>query len=312
MRKVLALLFPLLLVLSACGGSDEPDGGASASGASASGVLDAVTVTAGAEGEAPEVEFPTPLDVTDEQIKQLSEGDGAEVEDGSSVTLRLAVFNAEDGEAVGETYTAEAGEKVVMTEGAGNPTLYDAVVGATVGSQFAYAVPGAAAVAEGAAATPARLLIFTIEAAEAVVPPLDEVEGEAVAPVEGLPTVEVNDDGVPTITIPEGAEEPDTLVAQDLIKGDGAVIEPDDSVTIHYTGVQFSDGEQFDSSWDKGAPATFPLSGVIEGWTEGLSGKTVGSRVLLVIPPEMAYGDDASSGGPSGTLVFVVDILGVS
>ncbi|MNI43494.1 FKBP-type peptidyl-prolyl cis-trans isomerase FkpA precursor [compost metagenome] len=75
-------------------------------------------------------------------------------------------------------------------------------------------------------------------------------------------------------------------------------------------GVNLSDGKKFDSSFDRGEPTSFPLSGVIKGWTQGLEGKTVGSRVLLVIPQDLAYGE-AGQGEAKGHLVFVVDILGV-
>ena len=107
-----------------------------------------------------------------------------------------------------------------------------------------------------------------------------------------------------------GAAAPTSLVSQDLIKGSGATVKESDTLTVNYVGVNLADGTKFDSSFDRGQPATFPLSGVIKGWTQGLAGKTVGSRVLLVIPKDLAYGD-AGQGQAKGDLVFVVDILGV-
>ena len=93
----------------------------------------------------------------------------------------------------------------------------------------------------------------------------------------------------------------DTLVSQDLIKGEGAEVKDTQTVVAHYTG-WLLDGTQFDS--------TFSLDGVIKGWKQGLAGHTVGSQVLLVVPPSLGYGSEAKDKIPANsTLVFVVDIL---
>ncbi|MCU0270013.1 MAG: FKBP-type peptidyl-prolyl cis-trans isomerase [Acidimicrobiales bacterium] len=114
--------------------------------------------------------------------------------------------------------------------------------------------------------------------------------------------------------MPEG-EPPTELVVEDLVEGDGAEATEGATVTAHYVGVACSTGEQFDSSWDRGAPTEFPLDGVIPGWQEGIPGMQVGGRRLLVIPPELAYGEDPPPGSglaPGETLVFVVDLVEVS
>ncbi|MEK8228164.1 FKBP-type peptidyl-prolyl cis-trans isomerase [Oerskovia sp. M15] len=82
----------------------------------------------------------------------------------------------------------------------------------------------------------------------------------------------------------------------------------DQTIIAHYAGYKL-DGEQFEASWDAGTPATFPLTGVIAGWTQGLAGQTVGSQVLLVIPPSLGYGASEGHELQNETLVFVVDIL---
>ncbi len=301
-RKILAPLLAAALLLTACGGSEEE-----------AKPLDSLEVSATEEGKAPKVEFDTPLKVPEQIIKKLSAGDGAEIEPGQTLSLRMSSFNAKDGSTIVETYTSAAGDDLALDDQMknGNPKLYNALEEAKVGSQFAFAVPGVKGT-EGAQSQPAQLLVFTVESAEDVEPPLEKAEGEAVEPAEGLPTVKVNAEGVPEITIDDSAEKPEELVAQTLIKGDGAVVTESDTVTAHYVGVQWSNGKKFDSSWDRGQPSDFPLTGVIKGWTQGLTGKTVGSRVLLVIPPELGYGENPASGQPGGTLVFVVDILGVS
>ena len=102
---------------------------------------------------------------------------------------------------------------------------------------------------------------------------------------------------------------------QPLIEGDREEVAAGQTVTVHYTGVKWSDGEQFDSSLEAGQPFSTVIGAgqVIPGWDEGLVGQTVGSRVLLVIPPEAsAYGEDPSANLGGETLVFVVDILAAS
>jgi peptidylprolyl isomerase len=105
---------------------------------------------------------------------------------------------------------------------------------------------------------------------------------------------------------------PEELVITDLIVGDGAEAVPGGRVEVHYLGVDFETGEQFDASWDRGESITFPLSGLIAGWQEGIPGMRVGGRRQLVIPPALAYGTDPARHRLGGrTLVFVIDLLDV-
>lgn len=131
---------------------------------------------------------------------------------------------------------------------------------------------------------------------------------------EGVDTAGVEVSGElgskPQVSIPDG-EPPDELIIVDLVDGDGAEVEPGASVTAHYVGVSWINEQEFDSSWDRGDPLTFPLSGVIAGWSEGLPGMRVGGRRLLIIPPEMGYGDQSPTPAiaANDTLVFVVDMV---
>ncbi|WP_026124624.1 FKBP-type peptidyl-prolyl cis-trans isomerase [Nocardiopsis baichengensis] len=130
---------------------------------------------------------------------------------------------------------------------------------------------------------------------------------------EGLPTATDNGAAEPDISIPDG-DPPKDLETTVLVEGDGPEVEDEQEIVAQYTGVRWEDGEVFDSTWSKGgAPFTFPLGQgqVIEGWDEGLKGQKVGSRVMLVVPEDQAYGKEAEDNGqPAGTLVFVIDILG--
>jgi peptidylprolyl isomerase len=128
----------------------------------------------------------------------------------------------------------------------------------------------------------------------------------------GLPAVTANAGEAPTITPPTG-DAPATLQTQDIIVGTGTEVLPTSTLTVHYTLMTWSNGSIVESSWSGAQPATFPLSGVITGWQEGLPGAKVGGRRLLVIPADKGYGPNGSGPiGPNETLIFVVDIIAVS
>ena len=132
------------------------------------------------------------------------------------------------------------------------------------------------------------------------------------APFEPL---QISDDmgSKPAVPQPTGTP-PGELVTDDVVVGDGAAAKPDDHVTVHYVGISFSNGTQFDSSWDRGAPFDFPLGAgrVIKGWDFGVTGMREGGRRTLVIPPELGYGARGMGPiAPNATLVFVVDLVKV-
>ncbi|MFI5926393.1 FKBP-type peptidyl-prolyl cis-trans isomerase [Micromonospora sp. NPDC051543] len=114
-------------------------------------------------------------------------------------------------------------------------------------------------------------------------------------------------------TVKAGTGELKKLTVTPMIKGTGPAVKKGQNITTNYVGVFYKDGKEFDSSWNAGQPATFPIGvgQVIPGWDQGLVGVTVGSRVQLDIPGELAYGnDEAQAGGrPTGPLRFVVDVL---
>ncbi|MER5640530.1 FKBP-type peptidyl-prolyl cis-trans isomerase [Kitasatospora sp. NPDC002227] len=118
----------------------------------------------------------------------------------------------------------------------------------------------------------------------------------------------------PEIDFP-GGEAPAELQIRDIVVGDGAEAKPGAMVEVHYVGVTFASGEEFDASWNRGQTFRFPLGGgrVIKGWDQGVAGMKVGGRRELVIPPHLAYGNQSPSPLiPAGsTLIFVVDLLGV-
>lgn len=118
----------------------------------------------------------------------------------------------------------------------------------------------------------------------------------------------------PEIDFPGGAA-PGTLEIVDEIVGDGAEATPGSTISAHYVGVAFSTGEEFDASWNRGEPLSFPLGTgrVIQGWDQGIAGMRVGGRRRLVVPPHLAYGDRGAGSviKPGETLIFVVDLVDV-
>lgn len=131
----------------------------------------------------------------------------------------------------------------------------------------------------------------------------------------GGETTSVADTGPkPTVEVPKGPA-PTQLVVKDLKTGDGVEAKSGDQVSVQYVGVLYSDGKQFDSSFDRGQPFSFQLGGnqVIPGWDQGVAGMKVGGRRELIIPPNLAYG---AQGQPptipaNATLVFVIDLVSV-
>ena len=118
----------------------------------------------------------------------------------------------------------------------------------------------------------------------------------------------------PEVDFP-GGEPPADLQITDIKEGDGEVAKAGDQVQVHYVGVAYSTGEEFDSSYDRGDPLEFQLGAgrVIAGWDQGVQGMRGGGRRQLVIPPHLAYGDRGAGNviAPGETLIFVCDLVGV-
>lgn len=193
-----------------------------------------------------------------------------------------------------------------------------AVTGNKVGSRLLVSVPPADGY--GSAGQPAA----SIKGTDTLTFVIDIVGSfGATQSADGTPT-NASDAALPTVTAQPGAKPviaipakpaPTALASQVLLKGSGAAVKAGQSIVVQYVGVVWDGGRQFDASWDRKAPISFPIGkgSVIKGWDEGLVGQTIGSRVLLAIPPDKGYGPNGNSGaGIKGTdtLVFVVDILG--
>ncbi len=314
MRRLLASLIAIAAAAAGCG-DEEPTRAATTTSTSeavevASSDLEDVEVV-GDPGAAPTLEFPEPFGVEETASRLIDEGGGEAIVPGAVVTFHFLIVNARDGKALQSSFEGDPAELVF--EESLMPGIYQGLDGVAAGSRVLVGIaPG-----DGLGADPSQgveetdTLLFFAEILEVRIP-LQRAEGAAVPPVAGLPTVELADDGAPTITVPDAAP-PAELVAQPLIDGAGAVVEAGQTITVHYTGVLWDEGRGFESSWEGGAPATFEIGtgSVIPGWDEGLVGRKVGSQVLLVVPPDKGYGETGSGETipPGATLGFVVDVL---
>nr|WP_231492409.1 FKBP-type peptidyl-prolyl cis-trans isomerase [Glycomyces sp. NRRL B-16210] len=146
----------------------------------------------------------------------------------------------------------------------------------------------------------------------------DEGDAHVVQISEGVEvSVSADTEAKPVVTVPD-AEPPAGLFVQDVVEGSGTEVRAGDAVAVQYAGFNWSNGKEFDASWNRGAQPfeVTPVGSapVIQGWNDGLIGAQVGDRRLIVIPPHLGYGASGAGGviGPNETLVFVVDVVSVN
>ena len=261
-----------------------------------------VTAT-GELGKKPTVAFKTPMTVENNSYAILQKGDGAVIEDGDRVCSRGIAINVKDGSELMSTWeknTPDCSTVVSSDTSQMTAAYYNLIKGQKLNSTIAIGVNDS----NSSGTSYLMVLTFVSKSKD-----LTKAEGTKVMDVPSdLPKVTLDKDGKPSIDM-NGYKGSDSLVSQDLIKGNGAEVKDTQTVVANYTG-WLLDGTQFDSSWDRGESSSFSLDSVIKGWKQGLAGHTVGSQVLLVVPPDLGYGNKKQSSIPANsTLVFVVDIL---
>lgn len=293
------------LLLAGCASDSSPKPSPSVSSDAGSDPC-AQTVAAGALSESVKIEgefgkpskavFTLKQDVKELQRTVVSEGDGAPIKEGDYVSFAMSGFDAGTGDRLGDIGYAEAEE--LPQNVLANQALAQVIGCVPLGSRIAAAVPAQEGGA-GAQVYIIDVLKLTPTAAW----------GQQQAPLEGMPTVKLAEDGEPSITIPK-ADAPNELKVAVLKQGDGAEIADGDTSLLQYYGVDWANGKSFDSSWKKGEPLALPGNTYVPGFVQALSGQKVGSQVLVVIPPALGYGEDADAHELGGkTLVFVIDIL---
>lgn len=326
MRRLLALLLvPLLFVATACGdgsGDGSDDGGDDGDSGSTAQPFDGVEVS-GEAGEEPTVEVDEPFKVDETQTEVLDEGDGEEVAEGDQAVLQYTGVNGRTGEEFDSSWSRGEPATFPLTEGQLIPGFLNGLVGQTYGSRVAVAITpddgyGPAGGYQQLGIEKDDTLVFVVDLLEPAAKPLAMAEGEEQDPPAGLPELEVDKDGTPTgfTATPDTDKALEDLVVAPVIVGEGAELEEGQTATVQYVGQIYPDGKVFDESWSSGQPAQFPLEqgGLIQGFLDGLIGQTVGSRVILAIPSDQAYGKQGNPPaiGPDEDLIFVVDILAAS
>ncbi len=298
-----------VLLLAGCagagGGDASPSPTASAaadlcSSAAPSGAISDGVKVSGDFGAEPTVDFTKPIDITDLKLERTvtTKGDGAALTAGDFVDYAATIFDGATGAVLSsQGYTpGEILPEQISADNGGQ--LFGC---ATIGSRITVAA------ATGNETTPSVIYVIDVLG---VTP--TAASGEPQTPVDGLPTVALGDGGNPTITVPAGLKIPDTTQVEVLKKGDGATVQPGDTVLVQYTGV-LTDGTVFDSSWKTGVPVSFQTTQVVVGFGKALEGQTVGSQVLAVIPASEGYGAEEKGSIPANSpLIFVVDILATS
>lgn len=166
--------------------------------------------------------------------------------------------------------------------------------------------------AQSSSAAPAPSGPWATSDCSALAPPTTAAALPEGAQVNGEVATTATIGVAPVVSVLEGAVPATTLVTADIVTGTGGEVASGATVTVEYCGVGLASGAIFDSSWARGEPATFPLSGVITGWQDGIPGMQPGGRRLLIIPADQAYGDTPPPGSgisPGETLIFVVDMI---
>ena len=297
-RPLAAFVAAALVLLTAGCGDDAGEGAAT---------LEGVTVS-GEFGEEPTVKTTEGFGVKEATSEEIVVGDGVELAEDTVIEAKIAVFDS-DGKMIQGNYGSEDTERIDLAAGEA-PWLAE-LVGANIGSRVAVALPVADVVgpqgAPQAGLEPEESMLFLVDV-------LEEAEAPRQPPAFA-PQVVGDGQDITALDFSEAAETPPAkFEAITLLEGDGAEVEQGQQVVVDYFASVWGEGDEpFDNSYERGEPAQFPLvkGSLIDGWVKGLVGTKVGSRVMLIIPPELGYG--AEGGGPGipggATLVFVIDVL---
>ena len=310
MRRIVALFAVSLiagLALAGCGSSAPPPANSS--------------VTAkGSFGSTPKVTIPKEKASSTLAVKTLVQGKGAAIKKSDLFlsNFTIYVWSGKTNKLLDSTYSSSP----QVLPASLLPGIESAVTGKKLGSRVVAVIPpkegyGSSGNSQlGVKGT--DTLVFVLDLIQKYSSGTVGATGSQTSSGGGsLPTVTAVTGKAPTIKIPKNVTPPKTLVTKTLVKGTGATVAKGQDLVAQYVGVNWRTGKVFDSSWSRSLPYSFKVgaspSQVIPGWDKGLVGQTVGSRVLLVIPPSDAYGSAGQSqAGIKGTddLVFVVDIVG--
>lgn len=267
--------------------------------------LESITVV-GELGSRPTIEVTNqPFVVSSTVAKVVDVGTGGAIPAGSLAVVEATYFYADGTDAGDQSSTwavpgedEDANVELILAASADTPeSVTKALLQTRVGGRLIFASRVAKA---------SYIVIWDITG---VITPADMSAGAVVEPADGLPEISYDESGTPSVGVAADFVEPTDLVVQPLIQGTGDVVTDGQSALVRYTG-WLLDGGVVDSNWTQDTGTLLPLADQIEGVRDGLIGQRVGSRVLLVVPAEQAYGS-AGTGTipPDSTLIFVMDIL---
>jgi peptidylprolyl isomerase len=307
-RRVVALIGTLCLVLlglSACGSDDA--------GAEESGSVE----VSGQFGQEPKVTYDGRLARNETEVEVLTEGDGAEIADGGAAFVHMYIGNGFSGEKASSTYDDKQPLLIDVTKDTVGG-IRKALVGHTVGSRVeVLAAPEDGwpevgnpdlGIGNGDSA------VFVVDILSSV---LDAPQGAEQAAPAAMPRPEEANGKVSTFDFSQAGTPPKDLQVITLVKGDGPAIKKGSWIAMRYLGQVWKGAKPFDENYtaEQITPFNIGVGALIPGWDKGLVGVTQGSRVLLVVPPKDGYGKAGNKqAGIKGTdtLVFVVDVLGVA
>lgn len=326
-RSVLLAVPALMLTAAGCGSDDKKSDSASSSSPSASATPSATPkpsivsgpvpdITAGTKfGEKPTVAKGTVTPSKDLAVKTVIQGDGPVIAAGDYIEVNY-LGQIWDTAKVFDTSWGRGPYTNVIGQGKVIPGWDQGLVGQKVKSRVELAIPpslgyGSSGNAQ-AGIKGTDTLVFVVDVLNRY-NIKSSANGKAVPQTDAnLPKVGTNTDGAaPSVTVPK-VKAPTKLVSSYVLEGDGAAVKATDTLLLQYKGVLWDGGKEFDATYKNGQLAAFPLAQLIKGWQQGLAGKKVGSRVMLVTPPDLAYGSQAQGGIPANsTLVFTLDILAI-
>ncbi len=301
-------------VTSASSASGDPSPSTSPSESTTSTASGDLPTVKGSFGQAPTISVPESDPPSDLVVKTLEQGNGPATKAGETIVVNYAGVRWEDGQTFDSSFDRGAPAGFGIGVGAVIPGWDSGLVGIKAGSRVLMVLPPDQAYGDTPPGDPIQAgdtLVFVVDV-------LGSHAGNAAAKGDPAPT---EDDSLPYVSItpkaPEIVVPPGSpskqLIVIPVVVGKGAKVQKGDTVVVQYKGVLWRTGKEFDSSWSRQQPfvTTIGQGAVIPGWDKGLVGQTVGSRVMLVVPPKDGYGN-AGQGDIKGTdtMVFAVDILG--
>ncbi|MGJ9423899.1 FKBP-type peptidyl-prolyl cis-trans isomerase [Aeromicrobium sp. CF3.5] len=305
MLRILIACVSAALVLSGCGSDDD----------SVDAAFESIEITGGAT---PKVTVPEGFSSASTETKIVKAGGGETVEDGDTVKVNYLAVNGRTGEQFDSSYASGQAATFTLDESSLLPGFIKALGEQKIGSRILVAIApedgfGQARAELDLKADDTMVFLFDLVAD---VP--DEAQGTEKELPSDVPQITLDDDDHPSGFKPSDDVAPDPTApsVNVAIEGDGPVIEPGQNVVTQYVGQIYPDGEVFDSSWDRGMPAPFQMvdGGAISCFTDQIPGQKVGSRILLICPPDSAYGAEGRPPTIEGdqTLMFAVDLLDAS